>query len=70
MTVWTVIDEPHEMLLDRGGDDYIEWHCPTCQRRIRFHANPKRMEILVRGNEAAVHAGGQGAVVADVRVER
>ena len=62
--------EAHEMIFDGGGDDYIEWHCPTCQRRIRFYASPKRMEVVERGNEAAVHAGGQGAVVADVRVER
>ena len=70
MTVWTVISEPHEMLLERGGDEYIEWHCPTCQRRIRFYTDRRPMEVVERGNESAVHAGGQGAFVADVRVER
>ncbi len=58
MIPWQV---SHDVIYDIGDDDYVEWHCPVCQRRVRVYSHPLRPEVLEQGDPTATHRGAAGA---------
>ena len=53
----------HEMVLeDRQASGAEEWWCPDCGRRLLLRWSPSYAKVvLARGDEHAVHAGGDGS---------